>query len=172
MTDTTTATCAVCSRPVRAPLRCRCPRCALAGYEANQREARHAMRAQHQAQFMEHIAVIIDASLIQPNRRIDALGFEAIERRHTGTQAKIGRAIMANAGAGLGEPVNILLIQPNAMAERHVRPQQAQAVQIFHRRAAAAAARIFLLIGGFKQMHMDRRIMALRKLRHRSKRRV
>ena len=67
---------------------------------------------------------------------------------------------MANAGAGLGQPINILLIQPDTMAECHIRPQHPKAVQIFHGRAATAAARIFLLLGGFHEMHMDRRIMA------------
>ena len=45
---------------------------------------------------------------------------------------------MTETRSGFREPVHVMLVKPNAVAERHLRPEQAEAVDVFHRRAAAA----------------------------------
>src|SRR5262249_11295144 len=54
--------------------------------------------------------------------------------------------------------------QPHAVAQRHLRTQQAEAFDVVHGGAAAAAARVFLLIRGLHQMHVQRHVEALRHL--------
>jgi hypothetical protein len=48
------------------------------------------------------------------------------------------------------------------VAERHLRPEQTEAVDILHRRAAAAPAGVFLLVRGLQQVHVQRDIVFAR----------
>ena len=50
------------------------------------------------------------------------------------------------------------------MAEGQARPKKAEAVDVVECGAAAATARIFLLIGGLDQMHVHRRLIARREI--------
>jgi hypothetical protein len=124
--------------------------------------AGHAVRAQHHAHLLQHVAVVVDAGLVEADRRGDALGLEMIERRDARTQAEVRRAVMAHAGAGLGQPVDVALGKPHAVAERHVRPEHAEALDVFDRGAIAAPARVFLLERGLKQMHVHGHAVLLR----------
>jgi hypothetical protein len=69
---------------------------------------------------------------------------------------KIRRAIVAYAGASLGQTVNVPLVEPDAVAERHLPPQQVKATDIFDRGPAAAPTGIFLLVGRHQQVHVQR----------------
>jgi hypothetical protein len=51
---------------------------------------------------------------------------------------------VADAGAGFRRPLNVRLVKPDAVAERHLWAEQTEAVDVFHRRAAAAPAGVFL----------------------------
>ena len=63
---------------------------------------------------------------------------------------------MAHAGAGLAEPVNVQFVEPDAVTKRHLRSEQAKAVDILDRAAAAAPPRVFLLVGRLQQVHVQR----------------
>jgi hypothetical protein len=45
------------------------------------------------------------------------------------------------------------------VAERHLRPEQAEAVDVFHRGAAAAPVNVFLLVRRLKQVHVQRHLV-------------
>ena len=80
--------------------------------------AGHAMGAQHQLHLLQHVAVVVDAGLVEADRGVDALLLEVVQRRHAGAQAEIGGAVVADAAAGGGQAVDVLLVQPHAVAER------------------------------------------------------
>ena len=61
-----------------------------------------------------------------------------------------------DTGAGFRQPLNIRLVEPDAVAERHLRAEQTEAVDILHRRAAAAPAGVFLLVGRLQEVHVQR----------------
>ena len=61
---------------------------------------------------------------------------------------------MADAGAGIGGNLDILVIDPDAVAHGHVGAKDAQVVQMVHGGLAGAAAGIFLLIGRLQHMHV------------------
>ena len=65
--------------------------------------ARHAMRAQHHPHLLQHVAIVVDAGFVEADRGVDALRLERVQRRDAGAQAEIGRAVVADAGAGRGE---------------------------------------------------------------------
>ena len=119
-----------------------------------------AMGAQHHAHFLQHVTIVVDAGFIDADRGVDALGLEDVQRRDAGAQAEIRRAVVADAGAGLGDAIDVRLVQPDAVAERHLRAEQAEAVDVLKRRSAAAPARVFLLVGGFHQVHVQRNVVA------------
>ena len=90
----------------------------------------YAMQAQHQANLLQHITIIVDPGLVEAHRNRHALGLEDIKRRHATSQAKIGTAVMADAGAGVGSKLNIFLCKPDAMAKRQRGPQKSKAMQV------------------------------------------
>src|ERR1700738_5325696 len=51
--------------------------------------AGHAMRAQHHPHLLQHVAVVVDARLIDPDRSGDPGGLELVEGGDTRTQPKI-----------------------------------------------------------------------------------
>ena len=67
-------------------------------------------------------------------------------------------------GAGCGDPVEIGLIEPHSVAQCQARPEKAEAVDVVECGAAAAPARIFLLVGGLDEMHVHRRLIARREI--------
>ena len=71
--------------------------------------ARHAMRAQHHPHLLQHVAVVVDAGFVEPDRGVDALRLEHVQRRDAGAQAEIGRAVVADAGAGFRQPIDVRL---------------------------------------------------------------
>ena len=58
------------------------------------------------------------------------------------------------------------------MPERHLRPEQAEAADIVDRGAAAAPARIFLLVGGLDKVHVQRHVVLFRAFREHGQRLV
>ena len=119
-----------------------------------------AVGAEHHAHFLQHVAVVVDAGFVEAEGDGDAFGAEAVERGDAGAEAEIAAAIVADAGAGLGDPADVALGQPDAVPERHARVHQAEAVEILDRGAAAAAAGVFLLVGGLHQVHVQLDLMA------------
>ena len=75
------------------------------------------MGAQHHAHLLQHVAVVVDAGLVEPDRDVDPLRLEAVERRDAAAQAKVRAAIVADIGSGLGELVEVA----SRRARRHVR---------------------------------------------------
>ena len=118
-----------------------------------------AMGAQHHAHFLQHVAVVVDAGLVETNRGVDPLRLEPVEGRDAAAQAKIRAAIVADVRAGLGEPVEVAFGEPDAVSERHLWSEQAEPADIIDRGAAAATSRIFLLICGLDEVHMERHAM-------------
>jgi hypothetical protein len=68
----------------------------------------------------------------------DPGGLELVERGDTRAQPEVRQAVVTDTGSGFRQPVDIPLVEPNAVAERHLRPEQTEAVDVFHRRTAAA----------------------------------
>src|SRR5476649_728183 len=114
--------------------------------------ARHAMGAQHELQLLQHVAVVVDAGLVEADRGVDALLLKVIERGHARAQAEVGRAVVADAALGGGEAIDVLFVQPHTVADRQSLVHQAEAVDVFECGALAAAPGIFLLVGGLDQV--------------------
>src|SRR5205807_1940911 len=102
------------------------------------------------------VAVVIDASLVEADCGVDATLLDRVQRCDTAAQPEIRAAVVADMGAGRGDAVEIGLGEPDAVAERQPRPEKAEAVDIIEGAAAAAAASIFLLVGGLHEMHVHR----------------
>ena len=134
--------------------------------------AGHAMGAQHQLQLLQHVAVVVDAGLVEPDRGVDALLLEEVQRRHARAQAEVGRAVVADAALGRGQAVDVLLVQPHAVAERQAVVHHAEAVDVFQRRALAAPPGVFLLVGGLDQVHVHRHVVLGRGVAERRQRLV
>src|SRR5437899_3066948 len=73
---------------------------------------------------------LLHHGIVEAHRNRHALGLEDIKRRHATSQAKIGTAVMADAGAGVGSKLNIFLCKPDAMAKRQRWPQKSKAMQV------------------------------------------
>lgn len=56
--------------------------------------------AEHHPHLLEHVTVVIASGLVEADRRVDAFRFQHVQCRSTRAQAKVGRAIMADPGAG------------------------------------------------------------------------
>jgi hypothetical protein len=95
-----------------------------------------AMGTQHHAHLLQYVAVIIDARLVDPDRGGDPGRLELVECRDTRTQPEIRRAIVTDMGPGFCQPLDVSLIEPYAVAERHLRSEEAEAVDLLHRAAA------------------------------------
>ena len=63
---------------------------------------------------------------------------------------------MTDTGPGFRDPLDVVLVEPNAVAERHLRAEQAEAVDILHRRATAASTSVFLLVRRLQEVHVQR----------------
>ena len=63
---------------------------------------------------------------------------------------------MTDAGSGFRQPLDVALVKPDAVAERHQRPEQAEAVDIVDRAAAAPPAGVLLLVGRLHEVHVQR----------------
>ncbi len=61
---------------------------------------------------------------------------------------------MADAAAGGGQAVDVLLVQPHAVAQGQAVGHHAEAVDVLQRRAVAAPQGVFLLVGGLDQVHV------------------
>ncbi len=79
---------------------------------------------------------------------------------------------MAHARARSGELVHVALVQPHAVAERQARAEQAELLDVVHRRPAAAPEGVLLLVGGLEEVHVERRVVALGRLSQSLERRV
>ena len=75
-------------------------------------------------------------------------------------------------GPGRRDAVEIGLVEPHPVTEGQKRPEKAKAVDIVECRAAAAAARIFLLVGGLDEMHVHRRLVTRREVGEHLERRI
>ena len=71
---------------------------------------------------------------------------------------------MADVGAGRCNAVEIGFVEPYSVTGGQPRPEKTEPVDIVERRAAAAAARIFLLVSGLDEIHVHWRLMARREV--------
>src|ERR1700719_3497909 len=110
--------------------------------------SRQAMRPQYHPHFLQHVAIVVDAGLVEADRGIDAALLEEIERRKAAAQAEVGAAIVADMGAGRGNAVEIGLVEPHAMPQCQPRPEEPETIDIVEGGAAAAPASILLLEWG------------------------
>ncbi len=121
--------------------------------------AGHPVGAQHEAHLLEHVAVVVDAGLVEADRRVDALRLEPVERRHAGAQPEVRRAIVADAGAGRRHPLDVGFVEPDAVAERQARTEHPEPVEVLEGGAAAALLRVGLLVGGLHEVHVHRHVV-------------
>jgi hypothetical protein len=81
------------------------------------RRPRNPVRTQYHAHLLQHVAVVINISLVEPDRGIDAALFERIERCDTAAQPEIRAAVMADVGPGRGDAVELGLVEPHPVAQ-------------------------------------------------------
>jgi hypothetical protein len=67
------------------------------------------MGTQDHAHLLQHVTIVVDASFVETDRRIDPLRLEAVEWRDAAAQAEVRTAIVTNIGSRLGELVEVLL---------------------------------------------------------------
>ena len=115
------------------------------------------MGAQHHPHFLQHVLIVIDADVVETNRRVDSPRFKSIERQHAAAQAKIRAAIVADARVRLLASLSRSLSESQTAWPSVVfGPRRPKRSMIVHRRSAvAAASRIFLLVGRLDEVHVD-----------------
>ena len=69
---------------------------------------------------------------------------------------------MTDTGPGFRQPLDVPLVEPDAVAERYLRAEQAEAVDVLQRGAAAAPASVFLLVRRLQQVHVQRHLVFAR----------
>jgi hypothetical protein len=52
------------------------------------------MRAQNHAHFLQHVAIVVDPGLVEPDRRVDAAVLERVQRGNGAAQTEIGAAVV------------------------------------------------------------------------------
>ena len=130
------------------------------------------MRPQDQLQFLQHVAIVIDAGFIKADCGVDPRCFEGVERGDAGAETEVGGAIMADTAAGPRQTVDVRFIQPDAVAKGQARRDHAEPVNILQSRASATTPSIFLLIRGLHEMHVHRYVVLLACGRQRGQGRV
>ena len=119
-------------------------------------DARFAVGSQHHAHLLQHVAVVIDASLVYADGNGYLGGEEPVERRNAALEPEIRRAVVTDMSAGFSAQVNVGLAHPDTVADGQARPCKAKPCQMRQGRTAGTALRVDFLVGRFDQVHVHR----------------
>src|SRR5215831_17692844 len=59
-----------------------------------------------QRHLLQHVAVVVDARFVDPDRGGDPGGLELVEGRDTRTQPEVRRAVVTDTGSGFRQPID------------------------------------------------------------------
>ncbi len=135
-------------------------------------DPRLTMGAQHHAHLLQHVAIIVDARLVDADGDGNTRRNEAVDRRDAALETEIGRAIVADPHAMRRARPDIVLTHPNTVADGELSVQQSEAGKVIERRAPGAPARILLLVRRLQNVHVHRQAMAGSEIRRAGQRRV
>lgn len=90
-------------------------------------EAGFAVRPQDEGQFLEHGAVVVQPGLVDADHHRNPFRLGAVEGREPALQAEVGAAMVAQARAGLGAEIEIVLAHPHAVPDAQARTGQTEA---------------------------------------------
>ena len=94
---------------------------------------RPAVQRERKTHFLQHVSVVVYHRLVNAKSDWDAAGKEANKIRDPALEPEVRRAIMAKATPTLGQKRYIVLSHPDAMPDRELRSDQAEAVDMGHR---------------------------------------
>ena len=123
--------------------------------------AGHAVQPEHEPHLLEHVAVVVDARLVEPEADPHPAGLEPVQRGHPAPQPQVRARVVADHGGGPGRALDVVLGEPHPVAERHAWAQQPEVLEVAERGGAGAAARVLLLVGRLHQMHVQADVVLL-----------
>jgi hypothetical protein len=109
-----------------------------------------AVELQHQSDLLQHVPVVVHARLVDPERHPHAARQQAIHGRDAALQAQIRAGVVTDGGAGLDQPLDVVLGEPDSVPERHLGAEKPEVVQMLHRASAPPALGIQLLVGSLE----------------------
>src|SRR5262249_36055803 len=118
------------------------------------------MQMLDEAQLLQHVAIVVEPGLIDPEGDRDTALDEASDGRDTASQAQIGACIVADAGATGSDQIDIVLGCPDCVTERQLGPEEADIMQMAERGLAEAALGVELLVMRFGEMEVNPDLVA------------
>ena len=110
-------------------------------------QARNPVHSQSHSHFLQHIAIIIDPGLIHPHAHGHPALLQFHQGQHPGPQTEIRGTVVANTGASAPADLDIFFGHPDTMAQRHVRAQKPELLQMLDCRGASPSIGVLLLKG-------------------------
>src|SRR5262249_18062213 len=74
--------------------------------------------------------------------------------RDAASQAEVRARVMTDHRPGRGDPLDVVLVEPHAVAERHVWAEHAHAFDMTDGSGRGATVRVLLLVRGLQQMYV------------------
>ena len=127
------------------------------GVRAVREHPRPPVQRPHELHLHRHVAVVHQVRLVDPQRHARAPRPERVDRRDPRGEPQPRGGVVADRAAAARDDVELRLAHPVAVAQRHVRPQQAQRMQVLDRAAPQPLAREVALAAGLQQVHVHRR---------------
>jgi hypothetical protein len=103
---------------------------------------------------LEHVAVVVDAGLVEAEPHPDPRLEESVHRRDAAAEPEVRARVGADHHAALRGPLHVPRREPHAVPQREARPEETQAVEVLRRGAARAPPRVLALIGGLVEVHV------------------
>ena len=114
----------------------------------------NAVEPEREPHLLEHVAVVVDARLVETEPHADPRLQESVHRRDAAAEAEVRARIAADHHAALRGPLDVPRREPDPVPQREARPEEPEALEVLRRGAARAPARVLALIGGLVEMHV------------------
>ncbi len=109
----------------------------------------------HQPDFLEHVAVVVEAGLVDAEGNRDAAPHKFGDRRDAAPEAEVGAGIVTDADAVLPDEVEVTVVHPGPVPQRQVRTEESDLGQVCDRRLAEPPARELLLVGRLRKVKVN-----------------
>ena len=114
----------------------------------------HARAERGHAHGFEHVEVVGRNAAVGADAECHAAVAELAGRRQPGAELEIAAGIVRDRGAGIGEPGDVVVIEPDRMRRREVRRQEPELVQMADQRRAVALDADDRLHLRFRHVHL------------------
>ena len=124
--------------------------------------ARLAVQAKHEPHLLEHVAVVVQPCLVDPEGHVHSPPGKPVEGEDSTPEPQVGAAVVADVGARVGGELDVGLGHPDPVPEGDVGSQHSAPLKVLEGRSTGPPPGVLLLVDRLEEVDVQRHLVPAR----------